>query len=72
MSQTTPARWSNRLQQLRAVYDRILQNNPLVSALPSLHANDYDFYLRSVLEINPLFKGSIYYKGLEIKKQGDK
>lgn len=65
---TTPARWSQRLQQIRDQFDKILTNNPSVKNLPALHNYDYDFYLKSVLAFNRLFTGNIMYKGREVKR----
>lgn len=67
---TTPTRWSQRLHQIRSLFDRVLSNNPFASKLPALHASDYDYYLKSVLDANPLHRGKITYKGHEITKMG--
>lgn len=69
-NETTPARWSQRLQQIRDMYDKILSNNPFTNSWPALHAADYDFYLKSVLDNNPLHAGKIIYKGREVKRMG--
>lgn len=50
--------------------DKILSNNPFTNSWPALHAADYDFYLKSVLESNSLHAGKIMYKSREIKRAG--
>lgn len=69
-NETTPARWSQRLQQIHAQLDKAIDNNKFVKTLPALHANDYDFYLKSVLDSNPMHVGRIMYKGLEVRRVG--
>jgi hypothetical protein len=69
-NETTPARWSPQLQSIRNIYDNILRNNPFTKTWPALHASDYDFYLKSVLAVNPMHIGKIYYKDREVKKLG--
>lgn len=68
IDRTTPARWSQRLYNLQKLFDTIIKNNPKVEKLPPLHANDYDFYLQSVIKESPLHVGDIYYKGFEVRK----
>lgn len=69
--QTTPARYSSRLQQIRDQLDKVINNNQFVNILPALHANDYDFYLESVIKLNGMHHGEIYYRGREVRKIGD-
>ena len=68
IERTTPARWSQRLYNIQRLFNTIISNNPKTTALPSLHADDYDFYLESVLRLSPRHEGNIYYKGFEIRK----
>jgi hypothetical protein len=68
--QTTPARWSQRLHQIRLQFDDLISRNNAIATLPALHDYDYKFYLDSVLKINALHTGAIYYKGREIRKVG--
>jgi hypothetical protein len=56
-NETTPARWSQRLQQIHAQLDKAIANN-------------YDFYLKSVLDSNPMHVGRIMYKGREVRRIG--
>jgi hypothetical protein len=68
--ETTFAHWSPRLQNIRQFLDRVITNNPLTEKFPALHADDYDFYLQSVIKINPFHNGNIMYMGREIKRSG--
>lgn len=67
-NETTPARWSKRLQTIRSQLDKIIDNNKFVKTFPALHVNDYDFYLKSVIDFNSLHTGKIMYRGREIRK----
>lgn len=71
MNETTPARWSQRLHQIRLLFDDLIARNNAIATLPALRANDYDFYLESVIKLNGMHSGAIYYRGREVRKMGN-
>jgi hypothetical protein len=67
--ETTSAKWSKRLQSIRNLFDKTITANQF-NQLPALSADDYDFYLKSVLQIDFMHTGDIYYKGKLVKRAG--
>ncbi len=69
-NKTTPARWSKRLYQIQKQFDEVLINKTFGDKLPALHNYDYDFYLKSVLDLNSMHIGKIMYEGREVRRIG--
>lgn len=72
MSITTDASWSQHIHDIRVFLDKALAANPNIKKFPPLRADLYDTYREAVLKISPHHSGSIYYKGVEIVKAGEK
>jgi len=53
---------------MKLQFDNLIARNSAMTTLPALHANDYDFYLESVLKADSLHIGSIYYRGREVRR----
>lgn len=66
--ESTPARWSQRLYQIRMQLDKVIDANKWGKTLPPLHANDYEYYMKSVIESNPFHIGDIFYRGRKVTK----
>jgi hypothetical protein len=67
---TTNARWSQKLHQIQLTFDNLINRNKTIDTLPALHDYDYKFYLESVIKLQPLHTGAIYYRGREVRKVG--